>query len=123
MIRGTVTSDREIVLQLETLASDQSSVSIRAVVDTGFNGFLTLPVAVLNSLGASSAGTRRAELGDGNLVELDAYLVNVKWRDEGRQVLALEAETIPLVGMSLLWGSRVSFDAEDGGQLTIDAIT
>ena len=44
MIAGTVTGDREIVIQLEAPAADQSPVSIEAVVDTGFNGFLTLPI-------------------------------------------------------------------------------
>ncbi|MGM0490562.1 MAG: clan AA aspartic protease [Planctomycetota bacterium] len=122
MIQGTVSSDREIVIRLEALAGSQSPISIQAIVDTGFNGSLTLPVGVLNTLGASAAGTRRAELGDGNLVELDAYFVTVKWRDEDRQVLALQAEAMPLVGMSLLWGSRVRFDAQDGGPVTIDAI-
>lgn len=122
MIQGTVSSDREIVIRLEVLAGSQSPISIQAIVDTGFNGSLTLPVGVLNTLGASAAGIRRAELGDGNLVELDAYFVTVKWRDEDRQVLALQAEAMPLVGMSLLWGSRVRFDAQDGGPVTIDAI-
>lgn len=122
MIRGRVTCDREIVIQLNALAGGQSPVSIPAIVDTGFNGYLTLPMEELNTLGASAAGTRRAELGDGHLVELDAYFVTVKWRDEDRQVLALHAEAMPLVGMSLLWGSRVTFDAQDGGPLTIEAI-
>jgi clan AA aspartic protease len=122
MIQGTVSSDREIVIRLEALADSQSQVSIQAIVDTGFNGFLALPIGMLNTWGASAAGTRRAELGDGNLVELDAYFVTVNWRDEDRQVLALQAEAMPLVGMSLLWGSRVSFDAQDDGPVTIDAI-
>ena len=123
MIDGTVTADREIVIQLEVLASDQSAISIQAVVDTGFNGFLTLPIDVLNTLGASAAGTRRAELGDGNLVELDVYVVRVKWHDEDRDVLALQAEATPLVGMSLLWGSRAAFDAQEDGAVTIEAMS
>ena len=122
MITGTITDDREIVIQLEALAADQSPISIQVVVDSGFNGFLTLPIDVVNTLGASAAGTRRAELGDGNVVELDVYFVRVKWRGEVREVLALQAETTPLVGMSLLWGSRVQFDAQKGGAVAIDAI-
>jgi len=123
MINGTVTGNREIIIQLGLLATNQSPVSIQAVVDTGFNGYLTLPLNVLNALGASAAGTRRAELGDGNLVELDVYVVRVKWHDEDRDVLSLQAEATPLVGMSLLWGSRVGFDAQDGGEVSIDAIS
>lgn len=49
MIVGTVTSDREIVIQVKALAADRSFISIQAVVDTGFNGFLTLPLDVLNA--------------------------------------------------------------------------
>ncbi len=123
MISGQVTNNREIVIPLDAVAANRSLVSLRAIVDTGFNGFLTLPIAALNELGALPAGTRRAELGDGNLVELDVYIVRVKWRDADREVLALEADTIPLVGMSLLWGSRVGFDARDDGTVTIDTIS
>ncbi|MEO8495431.1 MAG: clan AA aspartic protease [Planctomycetota bacterium] len=122
MIAGAVTGDREIVIQVEALAADRSFVSIKAVVDTGFNGFLTLPLDVLNALGATAVGTRRAELGDGHVVELDIYFLKINWRDEDREVLALHAEATPLVGMSLLWGSRVRFDAEEGGTVTIDVI-
>lgn len=61
MIAGAVTGDREIVIQVDALAADRSFVSIQAVVDTGFNGFVTLPLEVLNALGATSAGTRRAD--------------------------------------------------------------
>ncbi len=123
MISGTVTEDREIVIELEVLAADPSAIAIQAIVDTGFNGFLTLPISVLNALKASAAGTRRAEPGDGNLVEMDTYFVKVRWLDEDREVLALQAEATPLVGMSLLWGSRVGFDAQDSGTVTIDVIS
>ena len=68
-------------------------------------------------------GDRRAELGDGNLVEFDVYVVRVRWRRENREVLALEAKARPLAGMSLLWGSRVGFDAQEGGTVTIEAIS
>jgi len=122
MISGNVTADREIVIPVEALAADRSVVSIRAIVDTGFNGYLTLPTDVLSALGAFAAGTRRAELGDGNLVELDVYAVRVKWHDVDRDVLALKADTTPLVGMSLLWGSNVVFDARDRGTVTISAV-
>ncbi len=123
MISGTVTRDREVVIQLDVLATNQSAVSVQAVVDTGFNGFLTVPINVLNALEASAAGTRRAELGDGNLVELDVYVVKVKWHNENRDVLSLQTEATPLVGMSLLWGSRVGFDAQSGGAVTIEAMS
>lgn len=122
MMAGTVTDTREIIIRLEVLTNEQSIVPLEAVVDTGFNGFLTLPATVLNTLGASSAGMHRAEMGDGRIVELDVFLVTVKWLDELREVLALQTDCIPLIGMSLLWGSRVTFDAQAGGAVLIDTI-
>ena len=40
-----------MMIQLNALTTNHSAVSIQAVVDTGFNGFLTLPTDVLNALG------------------------------------------------------------------------
>lgn len=122
MITGTVTEDRVIVIPLEVIASDQSPIGLEAVVDTGFNGYLTLPSETLKRLKASSVGTRRAELGDGKIVELDVSLVKIKWQEAEREVLALQAEATPLVGMSLLWGNRVTLDAQKNGTITIEAI-
>ena len=122
MMLGTVTVDREIVVPLEVILSSAPSTVLEVVVDTGFNGYLTLPSKVLRSLGGVSVGTRRAELGDGQFVDLEVYLVTVNWRGREREVLALHAESTPLMGMSLLWGSRVTFDAQSNGVVTIDSI-
>lgn len=62
-------------------------------------------------------------MGDGQVVEMDVYFLKINWRDEDREILALQTETTPLVGMSLLWGSRVGFDAEEGGAVAIDVIS
>lgn len=121
MITGIITDEREISIRLEALAADGSPFSFDAALDTGFNGFLTLPGDALNALEASPAGTRRAELGDGHIIEMDVYFVTVKWHSEKREVLALHSDAKPLIGMSLLWGSRVEFDAKDGGIVTVTA--
>ena len=122
MMTGTVTDVREIVIHLQALSVSQLPVSFSAVVDTGFNGFLTLQANTLIALEASSAGTRRAELGDGKIIEMDSYFVKIKWHDKVREILVLQAEGTPLVGMSLLWGSRVAFEARADGPISIEKI-
>ena len=122
MMTGTVTANREIVIPLEVIASGEAPTILQVIVDTGFNGYVTLPSKVLKSLGAAPVGTRRVELGDGKIVDLQVYLVTVNWRGREREVLALHAESTPLMGMSLLWGSRVTFDAQSNGVVTIDSI-
>ena len=53
---------------------------------------------------------------------LDVYLAVVIWNDREREVLALQAEGGALVGMSLLYGNRVTITVLDGGDITIEPI-
>lgn len=122
MITGTVSPGRELVIRLQAKTADQVPFTFNVVVDTGFNGFLTLPSSVLQALGATHAGTRRAALGDGKIVELDVYLVTVLWHESELEVMALGADASPLLGMSLLWNNRVSFEARDGGMVIIEEV-
>ncbi len=119
---GSVTVQRELVIRLEAIHPDGSTVPVEAIIDTGFNGSVTLPTDLVNALDAFPAGTRRVELANGSLIEVDVYVVKLAWLGNQREVLALETDSTPLIGMSLLWGSRVAFDARNGGELTIEAI-
>jgi len=89
MITGKVSERREAVIDLEVVGQNQRKVRIEAAVDTGFNGYLTLPKATVNSLAPQPAGNRIATLGDGNSVILEVYLAAVIWNDQEREVLAL----------------------------------
>lgn len=53
---------------------------------------------------------------------LNVYLAKVLWHGREREVLALEADGRPLVGMSLLYGNRVVLAVVDGGDVTIDPL-
>jgi hypothetical protein len=61
----------------------------------------------VRALNLPFVGNRRAMLGDGRSVVLDLYLATVMWNEEQREVLVLQAEGGPLIGMSLLYGYRV----------------
>jgi predicted aspartyl protease len=49
MTTGAVNARLEAVLEL-TVQSRESQQEIEAVIDTGFNGFLTLPPTIINML-------------------------------------------------------------------------
>ena len=122
MITGQVTANRQAVIELEIVSSDQKIERVEAVIDTGFNGYLTLSSDLVNRLNLQLAGNRRATLGDGNTVVLDVYLAKVIWHGQEREVLVLQAEGGPLVGMSLLYGNRVILTIVNGGDVAIDPL-
>ena len=122
MITGQVTANREAVIELEIVSQNQQIESVEAVIDTGFNGYLTLPSDLVNRLNLQLAGNRRVTLGDGNTVVLDVYLAKVMWHGQECEVLVLQAEGGPLVGMSLLYENRVILTIVNGGDVTIDPI-
>jgi len=122
MIRGRVTIHLEATIQVEVVGPEQRLEAIEAVIDTGFNGFLTLPSHLVHALQLLFVGHRRVQLGDGSSVVLDLYLASLVWNGEVREVVVLQAEGGPLVGMSLLQGHRVILHVIDNGEVIVDAV-
>jgi clan AA aspartic protease len=122
MITGRITVNREAVIELEVIGSNQKREKVEGVIDTGFNGYLTLPNDLINYLKLHLAGSRHVTLGDGNVVVLDMYFAKVLWHGQEREVLTLQADGGPLIGMSLLYGNRVMLEVMDEGDVTIDSL-
>jgi clan AA aspartic protease len=120
MMTGRVTALREAILRLTVIGPDQRQQAVDAVLDTGYNGFLTLPSHVVRPLQLPFVGHRRATLGDGSIVVLDLYLATVLWHEQEREVLVLQADGGPLVGMALLYGSRVVLHVVDDGDVLVE---
>jgi len=107
MMTGVVTPNRQAVIEL-TLRSTSGQVNtVEAIIDTGFNGFLTLPLPHIARSGFPYEGTVGAVLGDGREVALDIFAGTVVWDGQDRDVVVLGADGDVLVGMALLAGSRV----------------
>jgi len=119
MITGRVSANREAIIYLEIVTSNRRNETIEAANDTCFDGYLTLPRNTVKRLKLLPAGNRRATLGDGNTVVLDVYLAKVLWHRNEREILVLQTEGGPLVGMSLLDGNCVTLVIVTGGAVTI----
>ena len=100
MIAGRV-SGKKVVITFE-LAEAVQPREIEAVVDTGYNGYVTLPASMVRTRQLSFAGHRRGTLADGTVVLLEVYMARVIWHGRERDVLVSEVEGGPLVGISLL---------------------
>lgn len=122
MMTGVVTPAREAVMRVLVRGARGQEAQIDAVVDTGFNGFLTLPVQLITTLALSFAGTTQATLGDGSAVHMDVFEAIVLWDNHERSVAVLAVEGSALVGMAMLSGYRLSLDVKDGGAVVIEAL-
>ncbi|MGB3633136.1 MAG: hypothetical protein WA982_03770 [Rubrobacteraceae bacterium] len=121
MITGSVSPDgSEATVSLEVTGTGGRSHTIEAVLDTGFNGYLTLPAEEVVSLGLPQRGFERYFLADGSERLGPLYRAVVLWH--GRNLTFSVGEGDPLVGMALLSGSRLTVDAEPGGEVRIDQL-
>ncbi len=48
MMRGFISGDREAVLRLRVRGPGGREETVEAVIDTGFNGYLTLPISLIS---------------------------------------------------------------------------
>ena len=119
MIEGVVNAAYEAIVSLPLTGPEGQSRRIDAVVDTGYNGFLTLPSSIVAELGLPYRGHSEAILADGSVVEFDVYGVTVSWDCIARYTSANAADSTPLVGMSLLDGHDLSIRVRDGGRVLI----
>jgi clan AA aspartic protease len=121
MIHGVVNLSCEATISLVISNENRQTKLIHAVIDTGYTGFLSLPSEIINSLNLSWRGVDRGTLGDGSEVTFEVYAAKVIWDGNYRDIPINEAETDPLVGMSLLYGFDLRIRVVEGGSVTLEA--
>jgi clan AA aspartic protease len=119
MIHGVVSRNREATISLVVVNESRQTKLITAVIDTGYTGFLSLPSEIITELNLFWTGIDRGTLGDGSEVTFEVYAAKVIWDGEYRDIPINEAETDPLVGISLLYGYDLHIQTVEGGSVTI----
>ena len=122
MMQGVVNQRCEATLPLFVRNASGQVQVIDAVIDTGFNGFLTLPSSIITALDLPWNGSDIVTLGDGSETFFDLYSVTVLWDGQYREIDVAESETDPLIGMSLLYKYGLRIDAVEGGIVRVEAL-
>ena len=122
MMQGVVNLRREATLTVVVGNSNRQLQAIEAVIDTGFNGFLSLPPTIITTLDLPWSGSDFVTLGDGSETSFDLYTAVVIWDGKYCEIDIAESETEPLLGMALLYRYRLQVDNIEGGIVKIEAL-
>jgi clan AA aspartic protease len=121
MITGVVNEHVEATIRLPVRAANGQEREIEVILDTGFNGSLTLPPAIIAALGLPWRTRGLVMLANGTEDQCDIYTATVLWDGRPRNILVEVANTDPLIGMALLYGHDVRMQVIEGGHVTIEA--
>lgn len=119
MITGIVNGDFEAMLSLSICGSDGKFYTQDAIIDTGFNGWLSLSPDLIDQLNLKWKRRGRAILGDGSEWVFNIYEAVVLWDGVYLTIPIDEADSEPLVGMSLMEGYQLMVQVFEGGNVEL----
>jgi clan AA aspartic protease len=122
MITGIVNVDFEPIIPLSICGSDGKVYVQDAIVDTGFNGWLSLPPDLIAQLNLKWKRRGRAVLGDGSECVFNVYEAVLVWDGSFLTIPIDEADSEPLVGMSLMEGYQLMVQVFDGGPVELSKV-
>lgn len=121
MSTGFFTSDQEPALSVE-VRGPEGATSFEAIIDTGFNGALTLRPAWIESLGLPPAGKEPVTLADGREITTALYDAYVLFDEEAYKITVAEASAAPLLGTDLLWGFSLYVEFQANGAVELERL-
>lgn len=121
MIHGHVTGLQALTNVIFRLPN-QPDVEIEFVVDTGFEGALTLPPAAVSALGLPFFQEMDANLANDVSIRTDVHIATIVLDGQERDVLVLAMGRRPLFGTALLAGKELVAQFVENGLVTIDDV-
>jgi clan AA aspartic protease len=123
MMQGFVNQNCEAMLPIVVGRDNKPTKMVEALIDTGFTGFLSLPLSMIESLELPWIFSDSVTLGDGSEVIFQMYRAIVIWDGQFKVVDVAASESEPLLGMSLLYSFKLQIEAVERGTVTIEAMT
>jgi clan AA aspartic protease len=121
VIHGTVV-DLQARINVRLLTEGRSDIAVECVVDTGFEGALTLPPELVADLKLPYLTRISANLADDSSIKTKLHLATILWHGVEREVIVLAMGRRPLLGTALIEDYHLSVDFHEGGSVIIDEI-
>ena len=122
MITGSVNSYLEATVELPLYDTRGQQQVVVSVIDTGFDEALTLRASLIQSLGLPFRGSGTTLLADGSESQYDIYEAVISWDGQFQKILVNNAETDPLLGMTLLEDYELRVQVRPSGRVRITAL-
>ncbi|MFP4101507.1 clan AA aspartic protease [Coleofasciculus sp.] len=122
MITGRVNADFEPIIPLSIYDVNGKMYTQEAIIDTGFNGWLSLSPDLINQLNLIWKRRGRALLGDGSECIFNVYEAVILWDGSPLRIPIDEADSEPLVGMSLMEGYQLIVQVFEGGKVELHKV-
>jgi len=98
----------------------QPDFSLNFVIDTGFNGYLTLPVQAVSAMNLPLYSSTSIKLADGSEALSAIHLATVVWDDVEKVVPVLASGYKPLLGTAMMEEYHLEIDFEDNGLVSLE---
>ena len=122
MTTGIVNVDSGPIIPLSICGSDGKVYTQDAIVDTGFNGWLSFPPDLIAELNLKWKRRGRAILGDGSECVFDVYEAVLVWNKNFLTISIDEADSEPLVGILLMEGYQLIVQVFEGGYVELNKV-
>ena len=114
--------DRKAIVPVIFRLPGQPDFSLNFVIDTGFNGYLTLPVQAVSAMNLPLYSSTSIKLADGSEALSAIHLATVVWDDVEKVVLVLASGYKPLLGTAMMEEYHLEIDFEDNGLVSLEKI-
>ena len=105
-----------------TLPGLQGPLEVEFIVDTGFEGGLTLPEALISQSEVSVQERRSIKLAGGVRQRCYSYELILEWENEAQAVEVLTLEGDPLLGNDLWKNYSLQAENTDGGDVSFESL-
>ena len=102
------------------LPSRGASLQIEFVIDTGFEGDLALPPALVRQVECVAGFDQFRALADGSKIPCPVHNFELEWNGDLRETQIVTLGGNPLLGVHLLAGCRLEMEFVEGTEVIIE---
>ena len=107
---------------VELRGSKGTTIELEATLDTGFTGSLGVPQPIIDEMELEFVREQQVYLADGSQRIVQIYDGSVMWARSWYDTDVYSMGDHVLVGMRLMYGSNISFDAVPNGEIKYRSI-